>query len=303
MSIIYNPHRNHQRSYGNFHRGLTPWSRAPTSFTASPWGWGVEPFSFNEPFHAPFQSLFNDTFSQLERLTGEMNSHLNDAFGGGEGEGNVWQKMLTNTPKFDVKETEDAYVLEGELPGVAKSDISLNFVDDNTLVLKTKTETFREQKPAQQADSTTKQPDTSSQDTRMTGANPDATTSSTTENGTSNSDSNDKTVTTTTNNQTKDVAAPAQPTYHLTERTYGSFQRAFSFPAEVKHEDVKARLNNGVLTVTVPKVQKTAETEKKGRSVTVEDVKEDENIVPEAEMSGEEKEKEKEQKANLEDNE
>lgn len=274
-SLFYSPYRHHPRSYGNYHRGgqqLSPWGRSSPAFSASPWGWGVEPFSFNEPFHAPFQSLFNDTFSQLERLTNEMNTHLNDAFGEqAEGQGTTWQKLLTSTPKFDVKETDEAYILEGELPGVAKKDVSLDFADDNTLLLKTKTETFREQKPAAPAQSEQKQVEgAGAESTQMTGANPDA--------ATQDADK-DKQVTTT--NGEKSVAAPAapQPTYHLTERTYGSFQRAFSFPAPVKHEEVKAKLSNGVLTVTVPKVQKDAEPEKKSRSVTVEDASEEDQAM------------------------
>lgn len=206
-----------------------------------------------------------------------MNNHLNDAFGeqgeGQEGQSqtNTWQKLLTSTPKFDVKETDAAYVLEGELPGVAKKDISLDFIDDNTLLLKTKTETFREQKPAAQPTDQKQVEGTGADSAQMTGANPDAT-------STPQDTNKDKDKQVATTNGEKSLAAPAgpQPTYHLTERTYGSFQRAFSFPAAVKHEEVKAKLSNGILTVTVPKVQKTAEPEKKSRSVTVEDAGEEE---------------------------
>lgn len=197
-----------------------------------------------------------------------MNTHLNGAFSEGEQGQSTWQKLLTSTPKFDVKETEDAYLLEGELPGVAKKDISLDFIDDNTLVLKTKTETIREEKPAPQAEQ--KQVEGAA-DTQMSGANPDAEGPE----AAKSTEAQDKDKQVTTTNQNKDVAqAGPQPTYHLTERTYGSFQRAFSFPSEVKHEEVKAKLANGVLTMTIPKVQKTAEPEKKSRTVTVEDAEE-----------------------------
>ncbi len=40
---------------------------------------------------------------------------------------------------------------------------------------------------------------------------------------------------------------------HFVERTYGSFRRAFTFPAEVDVEHAEAAFDNGVLTVTVPK--------------------------------------------------
>ncbi|KAF3911436.1 hypothetical protein ABW20_dc0104490 [Dactylellina cionopaga] len=40
-------------------------------------------------------------------------------------------------PKFDVSETQDSYILEGELPGVSnKSTISIDFEDAQTIVIK-----------------------------------------------------------------------------------------------------------------------------------------------------------------------
>jgi HSP20 family protein len=46
--------------------------------------------------------------------------------------------------------------------------------------------------------------------------------------------------------------------YHLTERSYGAFQRAFVLPADVESDKVAAAFANGVLTVTVPKTAKAA---------------------------------------------
>jgi len=45
-------------------------------------------------------------------------------------------------------------------------------------------------------------------------------------------------------------------TYHRFERTYGSFQRVFSFPAPVNAEAIEASYRDGVLTIRVPKVPK-----------------------------------------------
>lgn len=41
--------------------------------------------------------------------------------------------------------------------------------------------------------------------------------------------------------------------YHRIERSYGSFQRAFSLPESVDPEKVSASYDNGVLKVTLPK--------------------------------------------------
>jgi len=44
------------------------------------------------------------------------------------------------SPRFDVRETEDSYHLDGELPGIAQKDINIEFTDAHTLVVKGRTE-------------------------------------------------------------------------------------------------------------------------------------------------------------------
>jgi len=43
--------------------------------------------------------------------------------------------------------------------------------------------------------------------------------------------------------------------YHLLERRYGRFERSFSLPRTVDPEKVDATFSNGMLTVTLPKVE------------------------------------------------
>lgn len=46
-------------------------------------------------------------------------------------------------------------------------------------------------------------------------------------------------------------------TFHLWERTYGEFQRNFRFPLPVNEAKVAAEFTNGILKVTVPKMEVT----------------------------------------------
>jgi HSP20 family protein len=52
------------------------------------------------------------------------------------------------------------------------------------------------------------------------------------------------------------VAEERTERVHRYERTYGQFERSFTLPATVDAEHIKARYESGVLTVTLPKVEK-----------------------------------------------
>lgn len=45
-------------------------------------------------------------------------------------------------------------------------------------------------------------------------------------------------------------------TWHLSERRYGRFSRAFVLPRDVEQEQIQARFENGVLSVVIPKSEK-----------------------------------------------
>jgi len=146
----------------------------------------------------------------------------------------------TFSPKFDVKEDEHAYTLEGELPGLEQKDVSIEFSDDQTLSIRGRTESVREE-----------------------GQRPDAanvTDVTSSEGGGAQNDSEAKTAETkdmTTTNNSKEVShpTPQKQTYWLSERSVGEFARSFSFPVRVDQENVKASLKNGILSVVLPKVK------------------------------------------------
>lgn len=97
-------------------------------------------------------------------------------------------------PRFDMREMKDRYVLEGELPGVEKKDINIEFTDNNILSVSGHTE------------------------------------------------------------QATSTEGP-EHSWWYSERSTGDFRRSFNFPAPVDHDHVEASLNNGVLSISLPKAQ------------------------------------------------
>ena len=54
----------------------------------------------------------------------------------------------------------------------------------------------------------------------------------------------------------KQVAEESSERWHRYERSYGSFERMFSLPSTVEAERIQAKVDNGVLTVTLPKTER-----------------------------------------------
>lgn len=54
--------------------------------------------------------------------------------------------------------------------------------------------------------------------------------------------------------------------YHMWERTYGSFERAFTVPTSVDTTKIQADFRDGVLTVELPK---SSEAKSKGRNIPI----------------------------------
>jgi len=163
------------------------------------------------------------------------------------------QRPQTFTPKFDVTEVDNAYELYGELPGIEQSDITIEFSDAQTLVIKGKTERPSNKVEAAQPEATT-DAETSSENSH----NP------TVEDEYDEADTPLATpATTATVNAEEKQEQPAaetqapKPKYWVAERRVGSFARSFSFSQRIEHEAVEASLKNGILRVVVPKSQKT----------------------------------------------
>lgn len=123
----------------------------------------------------------------------------------------------TFSPNFDVHETENSYILEGEFPGLQnKDELHLEFMDQRTLLVRGRVERSYQSGQPQRA--------------------------------TDFEDDNKK-------GREEKETKPQQPRYWVSERSVGEFQRSFSFPTPVDVDAVKAELEHGLLRVTVPKME------------------------------------------------
>lgn len=157
-----------------------------------------------------FRTSFPATgdFAPLFRLLDDYDNHRSSG-----------PSMRSFAPKFDVRESEAAFHLDGELPGIAQEDINVEFTDPQTLVVKGRTE--REYHTTEPKDQS----------------------------------GNDQAVETT---ESAAKTSKASHRYWASERTVGEFSRTFWFPNRVDQDNVKATLTNGILSVVVPKATASA---------------------------------------------
>ncbi len=167
-------------------------------------------------------------------------------------------------PKFDVRETADTYELHGELPGLNKNDVSIEFTEPQTLVVRGKVErTYSAGTSPYEAPAPAPAP------VQEAEAEPAATHKATVvdEDDVSIQEENGFEVVSESNNTAPATpeteaaatvaAAPADKSkYWLSERSIGEFARSFSFPARVDQDAVSAGFQDGILSISVPKAKK-----------------------------------------------
>lgn len=140
------------------------------------------------------------------------------------------------TPRFDVREANDAYHLDGELPGVSQENIDIEFTDPQTLVIK-----GRSERESQSNNKESKTPDQQLQ-------------AQVQDESEANTESNEVTNSTSTGDKQAPIKRKAnKPRFWVSERSVGEFQRTFNFPERVSQDDVKAGLRDGILSLVVPK--------------------------------------------------
>ncbi|KAF8538797.1 HSP20-like chaperone, partial [Trichophaea hybrida] len=139
------------------------------------------------------------------------------------------------SPNFDVHETEHEYVLEGELPGLSdKKNVSIEFTDDRTILVHGKIE--RSMKGWSDEQGNIQSIEAGEEPKKLEGKE----------------------------EEKKEEKKQKSPKFWVSERSVGEFSRSFSFPTQVDVDRVKAGLDNGILKLVVPKLEKKA-----GRKIEV----------------------------------
>lgn len=190
------------------------------------------------------------SFTPLFRLLDDFDNYSRQT--GGQQHGRrcavpTWQ------PKFDIRETADNYELHGELAGMSKDNVHIEFTEPQTMLVRGKVErTYSAGTP----------PTGQIEDAAVSGAITEGDEHKSSHQATVEDD--DETVNTPAES-TADAVVEQQKTeekkpvdkakYWLTERSIGEFSRSFNFPGRVDQDTVTANFNDGILTIVVPKAK------------------------------------------------
>ncbi|RFU31268.1 hypothetical protein B7463_g5076, partial [Scytalidium lignicola] len=141
-------------------------------------------------------------------------------------------------PRFDVIETEDRYLLDGELPGVEKkSQVTVEWLQNQVLIIRAVVTPVKwaALEKAEAGEETQEGAPAESQENAATK----------------------------TNKAEGKATKPSFPRHLVNERKFGEFQRSFTFPAAVDADAMTATLEDGILKIEVPKKEQQPASEKK----------------------------------------
>lgn len=185
------------------------------------------------------------SFTPLFRFLEDFDQHTRQSTGSSAGGSNGRRGLFQWQPKFDIRETGDAYELHGELPGVSKENVEIEFPEPQTIHIRGRVErTYKAGSPP--AGHITEGGEGG-------GNSHKATVEEEAEDKNKNQDNNNKSGEVAKKNDKKQTD---NAKYWLTERNIGEFSRSFTFPSRVDQDAVSATFKDGILTVVVPKAKK-----------------------------------------------
>lgn len=225
------------------------------------------------PAGGSLTSLFRllDDFEHYQQQLKEKESQHQNPNAGATQPRRKTRPLPTFQPRFDVRETENAYVLHGELAGLERENVEVEFTEPQTMVIRGRIERSYEKKLEQEQQQ--QQPEAEAAAAEMTDEDKNQKRRNSHQ-ATVEDDPEEPSTPVHTppespktkpadkpadkQQQVQKAAAPQPPRVRVlaTERSVGEFSRAFSFPVRVDHDGVTASLDSGILTVTVPKAKK-----------------------------------------------
>jgi len=213
-------------------------------------------------FPRNFYTTSNDSsFTPLFRLLDDFDSYSRQNANDGSQPSRPRSQLAPFAPKFDIRETAETYELHGELPGMTKENVNIEFTDPQNMLIRGKVErTYTAGTSPTGTPTVENKPD---QKTISSGTESPKSHKATVEDAGQEEDgftSVDKTDAGHTG-ESQAVQKPAAPQpdrakYWLSERSIGEFSRTFNFPARVDQDGVTANLSDGILNITVPKAKK-----------------------------------------------
>lgn len=166
-------------------------------------------------------------------------------------------------PRFDARETEDSYVLRGELPGLNRDHVTIEFPEAQKIVISGKVveATSEEAAPAPAADQESTATVDHAEDATMSETASRSSYQATVEDD--DEDDEFEIVAESAKKQEKQPAAAEPETQKpeeqkpepAKERVLRQFSRAFTFSSPVEYDFVTASLKDGLLEVVIPKLK------------------------------------------------
>jgi HSP20 family molecular chaperone IbpA len=208
------------------------------------------------------RNLYPDTsFTPLFRLLDDFDNYRSEVSGSSPSGQNGTRRLAARTfnPKFDVRETENSYELHGELPGIERENVNIEFTEPQTIVIHGRVErTYQSGTPpagaieggAQMSGAITESGEQEHHKPHKVTVED--------ENPEQAKDAGTVTKHQGQQQQQRPQQQQQQPKekFWVSERSIGEFSRTFSFPSRVDQDGVQASLNNGVLSIIVPKAKK-----------------------------------------------
>ncbi|KAK4117057.1 HSP20-like chaperone [Canariomyces notabilis] len=209
---------------------------------------------FPRGFYSP-----DTSFTPLFRLLDEFDNYTNEVRNQeGGGSRHRRHQMRTFSPKFDVRETDTAYELHGELPGIDRENINIEFTDPQTIVIRGRVERAYTSgtPPAGLVEGGTQMSGAITEKGEGAENNNNHARKASVADEKAEEQAQSKEVT--QHNGTNGGARQQEEKYKywVQERSVGEFARTFSFPTRVDQDAVSANLNNGVLSLIVPKAKR-----------------------------------------------